>query len=885
MRRVPTLALSLRDKDQQIKLLIKERDEQKFQAELMARRADEWREKFEASELERSHVASEADDEVVELRRLAQEFEDENRKLVEKLQASERLQGDVQFKLDELECERQELAKELESKEEQLVEMEREQRELNEGSKTGGQLLSERAMSKAKYEREIEELKEKIVCRDEQMIQLRSSLEVRKQEVQNLQSHSAELERRLKIESERGERQQKRIDEINLELKAAEARLTTKVEENEVQENQVRQLRQELRQAEERLEQVSLARKKDVDVLHNKLVAARRAGSTTPTSPQPYKTPTPQDEIVRLQMEIRDLKDQLIDREAELDCNRRDLEVIRRKMETRTLEVDCNNQELARRCQDLLEQNRQSEDTVKQLLKSSTEHSAQLLRATEDLKEANGKCNRLRDEAQELESRLDEQLQRSGSLVRENNQLKEENELQREQIEHLKQQVSNLNEQLGELCEQLDVQTANLHKDREQLADQLSQQEIELAQLRHELATSRQDLRSNKLQTQELVNARDMLRSELEIKEKYIKSRLEQIEQLKRELEASKKSLGEQRAKVEQLRESTGVELEQQTRELRQQLESQRKECQARLEECGQLKRQCQELEAESKRLEARGAESEDEKFDEMRRKHAAELDGLKVRLAELERELEEAKSATLRRLPAASEKTTRGEGEPAEQVAGDVVAPEADHSGGPSSAAASKDYETQIEFLNSLVVDMQAKCDDYKSRLAQMETISIVSEFDNLILASEQSRSSTLRKNRPVEQGPPSQSQSQTMSRPRVVRIQEPHEKPVARISGRPYCDICQVYDRHHTVYCPQVSEKLAARQQQQVSSQENNNNYLVDEMFREYEQSLDSNRPPALKHQFSSLRRPQPPAERPYCDHCDLFGHTPKSCHALKV
>lgn len=948
-QRVPTLAMSLRDKDQQIKLLIKERDEQKFQAELMARKAEEWREKFEASELERSHVTSEADDEVVELRRLAQEFEDENKRLAVKLNEKEQILSDVQFKLDELEIDKSELKKELEDKEEQLRTMENERRELISGDKTGVQVVSERAVSKAKYEREIEDLKDKIVSRDEQLMQLRSSLEMRKNEVANLQKHSADLERKLKIETERSERHLKRIDEINLELKAAEAKLATKSEESDVLDKQVRQLRQELRSAEDKLEQMSLARKKDVDILHNKLSAARR-GSTTPTSPQPYKTPTPQDEIVRLQMEIRDLKDQLIDREAELDCNRRDLEVMRRKMETRTLEVDCNNQELARRCQDLLEQNRQSEDTIKQLLKSTSEHSAQLMRSTEDLKEANGKCIKLREEVNELELKLEEQLKRTTALAKENGQLKEENEEQTEQIEILRRQVDSLNEQLSDLCQQLDIQTNNLHKDRELLADQLSQQEIDLAQLRHDLASAKQDLRTSKLQTQEVASERDRLKSDFDIKEKYIRSRNDIIETMRHELDDSRKSLSEYKQKIELLRQTQAQreqEAELSNKELRGQLETLRRDLQAKSDECNLLRDECLKLQQQFDELGAKKDNEADEKFDEMRQKHSAELDELKLKLKRLEDQLDDSakKSASLALAEGVPSSTGQREQEHGQASGGQPLAPSGgqDQSigGTPISRQKRDEYETQIEFLNSVVVDMQRKCDDYKNRLAQIQTINIMNEFDQLALASGRqhktnTRASTLR---PASYGAATKTSQQqqlpsefaTLARPRVVRIQDPaapdgdtsmvgannkqaeqhakvHQRS-ARISGRPYCDTCQVYDLHHTIYCPYGARRQASNgfgdegddNNNNNNNNKDNNNHLigghplaqaaVDEMFREYEQSLES------ATQFNSLRRPTATkyvqqlaggdrrAPRPYCDHCDLFGHTVKGCNSLKV
>lgn len=950
--RESSLTVSLREKDNQIKLLIKERDEQRLQAEVMSKRAEQWEEKFVQSELEKSHVTSEADDEVIELRRLTQELEDENKLLGEKLKERDQFISDTQFKLDELECEKGELKRELEDKEEILALMDQDQC-VDDDDDGGGskvskvkRIINERDVFRLKFEKETEELKEKITYRDEQIMQLRTSLEMRKNEVQNLQSHSGDLERKLKIESERSERHLKRLDEINLELKAAEAKLGMKLEENEVLDKQVRQFRQELRAAEDKVEQMSLARKKDVDILHNKLSAARR-GSTTPTSPQPYKTPTPQDEIVRLQMDIRDLKDQLIDREAELDCNRRDLEVMKRKMETRTLEVDCNNQELARRCQDLLEQNRQSEDTVKQLLMSTTEHSAQLIRATDDLKESNGKCMKLREEINELELKLEEQVKKTSLLVKDNLQLKDDNEEYKDQVDRLRQQIDSLNEQISDLCEQLDEQTQSLHKDRELLNQQLSQNDIDLAQLRSDLANSKQDLRTQKIQQQEILSERDRLKMDLEMKEKYISSRNEVIDTMRCELDDCKKTLQDYKLKVESLREDVQEETERANKEIKSQLEPLKREYLLKCEESLALKAKCDQLTKKLQESKAASEEEELKKFDEMRKKHSVELDALKLKIKDLEEELEDAKSMTLKREPSAPKKqldtgeattpdskllsgsqVTVSNGCSADGIEvgtgdGSIVKDNKMISSNgvmkqpPQQQQQARKNQT-IELLNSLVIDMQRKCDDYK---AQMEE-TIKYNIDN-------SRASTLKRQPPGSNGaadnltqPPPAAiiGTATLSRPSALKngrnkqqaqqqLYQANQsdellvenllklnsiKPT-RISGRPFCDICNVYDLHHTIYCPKVSEKLASHHQNQqlnqngASNNNNNNNELdnnnFDEMLRDYDRSVQPNDP---VKQFASLRRnvkivETPP--RPYCNHCDLYGHTVRNCNSLKV
>lgn len=338
--------------------------------------------------------------------------------------------------------------------------------------------LDRTATVKAKYEREVTSLKEQIVSRDEQLLQLRTSLEMRKNEVKNLQTRLVDVEKSCKAETERNSRHIKKIDDINLELKASETKLAAKMEENRVCEKRAQKLRNDLINAEEKLEQLSMTKKRDIEILHNKLSQARRRSSTnTPTSP--ITTPTPQDELMRLQMEIRDLKDELIDREAEVDFHKREMDLLKFKLETRTLEVDSNNQELARRCQDLLEQNRKSEDVLKELMKSSSEHSQQLIHATEELKEANGKCVKLREQIRKLEADLKDQQRQNDQIKKENSQQKEQsdNDLNRLQtdIRGLKDQLvdreteaDQYKRELQQLKARLEEKTGELDSDNQE---------------------------------------------------------------------------------------------------------------------------------------------------------------------------------------------------------------------------------------------------------------------------------------------------------------------------------------------------------------------------------------------------------------------------------
>jgi CAP-Gly domain-containing linker protein 1 len=112
--------------------------------------------------------------------------------------------------------------------------------------------------------------------------------------------------------------------------------------------------------------------------------------------------------------------------------------------------------------------------------------------------------------------------------------------------------------------------------------------------------------------------------------------------------------------------------------------------------------------------------------------------------------------------------------------------------------------YEQQIEFLNSVIVDMQKKNDELKSRVQVLEEIGL-GEFDSSFQSS--------------------------------VRMNGHIRTP------RVFCDICDVFDEHETEDCPK-------------------------------QESLDQEvRTHSSYHAIRTERRP-------YCDVCEMFGHSISDC-----
>ncbi|CAG2175186.1 unnamed protein product [Oppiella nova] len=124
--------------------------------------------------------------------------------------------------------------------------------------------------------------------------------------------------------------------------------------------------------------------------------------------------------------------------------------------------------------------------------------------------------------------------------------------------------------------------------------------------------------------------------------------------------------------------------------------------------------------------------------------------------------------------------------------------------------------YEQQIEFLNSVIVDMQKKNDELRCRVQVLEEIGL-DEFDSSF-------------HQTVTNGG---NGSPTTPRRTNGHIRAP----------RKFCDICDVFDSHETEDCPQQSDA--------------------------YQETT--------AHSYYRASRTE---HRPYCLQCEKFGHNTEHC-----
>ena len=195
---------ALKEKDEHIGQLLRERDLERGEFSRVAMQADELEEKVAALQAENARIAAEADEEICELKRLNSEYEEIQLKLSTQFEEERRRVEDLQFRFEEETLAKSELesfvvdlkkqADELKNKfisgSSSSIEMEMSSKMTNE-LKDNLKLAESRLEEK---ENEIFALQEEMTRKDEMVFQMEASNEKRKAEFNGLQLRIKEVE-------------------------------------------------------------------------------------------------------------------------------------------------------------------------------------------------------------------------------------------------------------------------------------------------------------------------------------------------------------------------------------------------------------------------------------------------------------------------------------------------------------------------------------------------------------------------------------------------------------------------------------------------------------------------------------------------------------------
>ncbi|CAJ0953957.1 unnamed protein product, partial [Mesorhabditis belari] len=146
---------------------------------------------------------------------------------------------------------------------------------------------------------------------------------------------------------------------------------------------------------------------------------------------------------------------------------------------------------------------------------------------------------------------------------------------------------------------------------------------------------------------------------------------------------------------------------------------------------------------------------------------------------------------------------------------------------------------------------ELEAKVESEKRRTASDEVTTLQQQVDflNSIIATMQKKNDTLEK------------ENKKMKETGYSGLEDDFGsltvKKAAKVAPRKYCDICEIFDAHETEDCPTQSS-------------------MIDEFREHSHNSTGSSWPGATEPDRKTPVKKVIPPERPYCEQCEVFGHT---------
>lgn len=228
---------ALKEKDEHIAQLLKERDFDRGEFSRVALQADELEERIATLQAENARIATEADEEMSELKRLNQEYEEVQLKLSSQLEDERRRLEDIQFRLEEESLAKLELESTVESLKHDIESLKRNSNSASDSSikvvetkpVMDESVLSEFRQKQHRLEEKIEKknneifgLQEEITRKEEAIFQLEASAEKRKTELESLKARLRELEHESDSNTNRYNRTMETVDDLNRRVSIAE---------------------------------------------------------------------------------------------------------------------------------------------------------------------------------------------------------------------------------------------------------------------------------------------------------------------------------------------------------------------------------------------------------------------------------------------------------------------------------------------------------------------------------------------------------------------------------------------------------------------------------------------------------------------------------------
>ncbi|XP_076339911.1 uncharacterized protein LOC143240774 isoform X2 [Tachypleus tridentatus] len=776
---------ALKEKGEHIEQLLRERDLERGEVARAAGQVDEVEKKLADLQKEHQGYLEETECSLVQLRKIIEKTEMDKKNLLCQLEDERRKVEDLQFRIEEESINKVDLLNQSEKEQEKIQELEKlleEQQQCSRSSDFTSNKESPETDKVNNYKEEIEklnqnvtqsedkiksletklkyenavssELREDVVKKDEIILQLEASLESRKREISNFQKRILEMGEDLEQGKQRQDKQLQVIDDLNMKLSRAETESNHLSEELSAMKTHLADAEQKLHviegQGQELSQQKAKLEGQVSDLVH-------LSGSNSDQLSQINE------EIREREKQVEELQFQLRSRTQEVeklkdtvnslhDQNKQEFEKINSKHNevVKELKAKMQNQQMElQETQDKVSIMSKSLSRQEQLL---TEKEALIQDLRHKLEESESHLTHSQAKLQELQLTV-EGLKAEASNSVKNLEVKvQQLQKEMEQVECEKEKVFNQYQEAREACAKLEKNQEQLVKEKQEQQATVSDRDFQVAQLKAEV---------DRLQ-KEFAKHREELQQKLAVTEQ----ESQVMQDLHNQFNMQRDALSELQNKLVHV-EVERDELYQQVlilrgaQEERDQLENRSKSLQQQLEEL--KKREFQlvndfnsERESLQKMLESAQSQMEQREKDISKKdQELASMKGDEITLQNykaLLQNVEHEKKQLGVKIVELQVALARS------QANANVEDPEYNRITEEKEA-----LEVQIEFLNSVIVDMQRKNDELKSRIEILES------------------------------GESFESEDLNLNGIKTV------------LAPRLFCDICEMFDLHDTEDCPQ--------------------------------------------------------------------------------
>ncbi|XP_076108571.1 uncharacterized protein LOC143076624 isoform X10 [Mytilus galloprovincialis] len=470
---------ALKEKEEHIEQLLKERDLERSEVARAAAQCDEAEGQMSMMRGEQERYKQDVDDTVLKLRSLVADMQQEKVELVNQLDTEKRKVEDLQFQIEEEAMTKDDMESRTEEEEMKFREIERlQQREKERADKLEQELYAMKAMAKDNTEK-LESTEELNITYLDQIEEITHKLSQAETKIKGYESNRLE--------------EGAKTSQVSLELEEKENKISELEEILTTKNKEVKQLSNNLQEVEEDLfasREKNNHMKNQVEKLTSQMDNQSKASET-------------------FNLELQQLKSQISDLQRKLD----------------------SSEDKAKRLND---EKIQLEQQMSDMMRNSGDSSKRLSILTEQLQDRNRKI-------QDLQADLSSSTQQTAKLREEKDRLRKEGEKERENlfVKHndvvntIKLTLQDVQKELSKSNNKMTAMKEEFEKEKE---DAINRKITEINNLKKNLEQSKADLEKQEVQTQAHKQVLDKTNMEMEA----LKFEKEKADKLVKRLESEK---------------------------------------------------------------------------------------------------------------------------------------------------------------------------------------------------------------------------------------------------------------------------------------------------------------------------------------------------------